>query len=230
MTILIFATTIKIGTRDRFTKAHPKGCVTTNSTYSYIVDIPFQHRFSRWTFPPSTDYFSGPSLPTQTLSRQRYAKLLLKGYCKRITIITVGVTNLCFSFLQHHSPPCLLYADLPFFSSPSLITDDSLRPDVALISPDNTLYLLELTIGLETSNRKNSSRKANTYKPLLRNLCSSYRCIHFINLSMSALGIVESSSDSVLTMIDDLGFDKISRNQISKKINNVSARCTYYIR
>ena len=49
---------------------------------------------------------------------------------------------------------CSLYADLPFFSSPSLITGDSLRPDLALISPNYTLYLLELTVGFETNIEK----------------------------------------------------------------------------
>ena len=90
---------------------------------------------------------------------------------------------------------CLLYADLPFFSSPSLITGDSLRPDLVLISPDNTLYLLELNVGFETNIEKNSSHKATKYKPLLHDLNSSYRSIHFINLSMSALGIFESSQN-----------------------------------
>ena len=130
-----------------------------------------------------------------------------------------------FSSLQN----CLLYADLPFFSSLSLITGDSLRPDLVLISPDNTLYLLELTVGFETNIEKNSSRKATKYKPLLRDLNSSYRSVHFINLSMSALGIFESSSDSMVTMMDDLGFDKNRRSQIIKKIINISVRCTYYI-
>ena len=60
-----------------------------------------------------------------------------------------------FSSLQN----CLLYTDLPFFSSPSLITDDSLRLDLVLISPVNTLYLLELTVGFETNIEKNSTRK-----------------------------------------------------------------------
>ena len=124
---------------------------------------------------------------------------------------------------------CLLYADLPFFSSPSLITGDSLRPDLVLISPDNTLYLFELTVGFETNIEKNSTRKATKYKPLLHDLNSSYRSVHFINLSMSALGIFESSSDSIVTMMDDLGFDKNRRSQIIKKIINVSVRCTYYI-
>ena len=83
-----------------------------------------------------------------------------------------------FSSLQN----CSLYADLPFFSSPSLITGDSLRPDLASISPDNTLYLLELTVGFETNIEKNSNRKATKYKPLLRDLNYRYRSINFVNL------------------------------------------------
>ena len=130
-----------------------------------------------------------------------------------------------FSFLQN----CLLYADLPYFSSPSLITGDSLRPDLVLISPDNTLYLLELTVGFETKIEKNSTLKATKYKPLLRDLNSSYRSIHFINLSTSALGIFEYSSDLIVRMMDELVFDRNSRSQIIKKIINVSVRCTYYI-
>ena len=90
---------------------------------------------------------------------------------------------------------CSLYADLPFFSSPSLITGDSLRPDLALISPDNTLYLLELIAGFETDIEKNSTRKATKYKLLLRDLSYRYRSIHFENLSMSALGIFRLCND-----------------------------------
>ena len=130
-----------------------------------------------------------------------------------------------FSSLQN----CSLYADLPFFSSPSVITGDSLRPDLALISPDNTLYLIELTVGFETNIEKNSNRKATKYKPLLRDLDYRNRSIHFVNLSMSALGIFYFSSDSLMTMMDDLGFNNNSRNQVIKKIINLSVPCTYYI-
>ena len=50
-----------------------------------------------------------------------------------------------FSSLQR----CQLYVELP--SSPSLITDDSPRPDLTLISPDNTLYILKLTVGFQAN-------------------------------------------------------------------------------
>ena len=39
-----------------------------------------------------------------------------------------------------------LYADLPFFPSPSLITGDSLRSDLVLVLNNTTVYLLELTV------------------------------------------------------------------------------------
>ena len=40
--------------------------------------------------------------------------------------------------------------------------------DLAIISPVSTFYLLGPTVGFETNREKNSSRKANKYKPLLR--------------------------------------------------------------
>ena len=85
---------------------------------------------------------------------------------------------------------CILYADLPFFSSPSLITGDSLKSDLALNSLDNILFLLELTVGFETYIENKTSPKAAKYKPIFCDLNSNYRSIHVINLSMSALGIL----------------------------------------
>ena len=60
---------------------------------------------------------------------------------------------------------CSLYADLPAFLFLSLITGDSLRPDLILISKNNDLYILELTIGVETNMEVNSDRKASKYNP-----------------------------------------------------------------
>ena len=80
---------------------------------------------------------------------------------------------------------------LIFFSSSSLVTGDFLRPDLVLISPDNILYLLELTLGFETNIESNCNRRAAKYKPLLRDLSSYYCSTHFINLSMSALGFLD---------------------------------------
>ena len=74
------------------------------------------------------------------------------------------------SSLQH----CTLFADPPSFASPSLITGDSLRPDLALISRDKTLYLLELTVGFETNIFINSSRKSAKYNSLIKKLILNF--------------------------------------------------------
>ena len=44
-----------------------------------------------------------------------------------------------------------LFADLPSFPSLSLVTGDSLRPDLFLIFNDTSVYMLELTAGFESN-------------------------------------------------------------------------------
>ena len=83
---------------------------------------------------------------------------------------------------------------ISIFPISSLTTGDSRRPDLALISPDNSLYVLELTVGFETNIEINSNRKATKYRPLLLDLKPQYRMINFANFSMGALGILEPIS------------------------------------
>ena len=130
-----------------------------------------------------------------------------------------------FSLIQH----CLVYTDLPFPPSPSLIIGDSLRPELALIAPDNSLFVLELTVRFETNIEINSNLKATKYRPLLLNLKPRYHKINFVKISMGALGILESSSDSLLYMMKELGIDNNTQKVIIKKIMNIAVRCTYYV-
>ena len=53
--------------------------------------------------------------------------------------------------------------------------------------------------------------------------------VSIIIIVMSALGIMGKSSDSLITMLDDLRFDKIASNIIMKKLMNIAIRCTYYV-
>ena len=48
-----------------------------------------------------------------------------------------------------------LYADLPGFLSPCIITVDQLRPDMLLSIGKTTLYMIELTVGFETNLNSN---------------------------------------------------------------------------
>ena len=122
-----------------------------------------------------------------------------------------------------------VYADLPSFMSPSLITGDSLRPDLLLLTGKKVLYILELTLGFETNIQANSVRKANKYTPLLQDLSSSYNKVIFINVSMGALGVMGASCDSFLSLLQDLSFDKVTQRRIIMKTINIAIRSTYYI-
>ena len=97
-----------------------------------------------------------------------------------------------------------VYADLPSFTSPYLITGESLRPDLLLLTDNNILYILELALGFETNMQVNGIRKANKYNRLVKDLSSTYNKVLFINLSMGALGVMGSSCDSFLSLLQDL--------------------------
>ena len=122
------------------------------------------------------------------------------------------------SSLQH----CTLFADLPSFASPSLITGKSL-------SQDKTLYLLELTVGFETNILTNSKRKSNKYNALIKDLNSQFSTVHFVNLSMGALGYLGTSSLNFYTMLEETGIDKAVQRDSTMKLINIAIRCSYYI-
>ena len=106
-------------------------------------------------------------------------------------------------------------------SSPSLGTGDFLPLGLALISPDNSLYVTEFS-GFETNIEINRNLNATGYKSLLHDLKSQYHKINFINVSMGALGILESSSDSILCMMKELLIDDITQKVIIKKMLNIA--------
>ena len=55
--------------------------------------------------------------------------------------------------------PSKLYVDLPGYLSPSILTGESLRPDMLLSIEDKCLYIIELTVGFETNLERNAERK-----------------------------------------------------------------------
>ena len=56
-------------------------------------------------------------------------------------------------------PNSTLYADIPGFTSPSVITGDSLRPDLVLHFQNKCLYIVALTVGFKSNLAKNANRK-----------------------------------------------------------------------
>ena len=121
---------------------------------------------------------------------------------------------------------CSNHADLPsFLSHFCFITGDCLRRDLAFVTESSSLYIIELTVGFEI----NSDRKKRKCTSLITDLTPAYSNITFVNLSMSALGTMGKSSDSLITVLDDLQFDKNKSNIIVKKLTNTAIRCTYYV-
>ena len=61
-----------------------------------------------------------------------------------------------------------VYADLPGYNSPSVMTGDEYRPDILLLTTENTLYVAELTVGHESNLENNSKRKEQKYSELVK--------------------------------------------------------------
>ena len=122
-----------------------------------------------------------------------------------------------------------LYADLPGFLSPCIITGDQLRPDMLLSIGKTTLYMIELTVGFETNLNSNAERKHEKYHRLTRDLSSDFHNIKFINLSLSALGIFGKSCEPFIDTCKELEFDKQHTDFIVRKLSTIIIRSTYYI-
>ena len=118
------------------------------------------------------------------------------------------------------SPGASLYVDFPCFHSPSIITGDHFRPDLVFVSPDNKIYILELTVGFETNLEVNAGRKRAKYQSLLETLKSKYTDIKFVNLSISSLGIFGLSCSSFFEMCDALAVDMEHRRYLISKLYN----------
>ena len=72
-----------------------------------------------------------------------------------------------------------LYFGLPSFLSPSIITGDSLRPDLVLVT-NTSPYILEQTVGFESNLQINSDRKKAKYHSLVSDLTPTFSNIKFI--------------------------------------------------
>ena len=57
----------------------------------------------------------------------------------------------------------------------------------------------------------------------------NYRCVEFVNLSMSSLGVFCDECSTFLDMMNDIGIDKKQQLYIIKKMINIAIRATYYI-
>ena len=89
--------------------------------------------------------------------------------------------------------------------------------------------MLELTGGFETNILINSNRKDAKYNSLIKDLYTQFRTVHFISLSIGALGILGTSSPTFQTMLEQLEMDKAVQRKLIMEIMNITIRNTYFV-
>ena len=72
-------------------------------------------------------------------------------------------------------------------------------------------------------------RKKEKYLNLINEMSRNYRCVRFVNLSMSSLGVFSDECSTFLDIMNDIGIDKKQHLYITKKMINIAIRATYYI-
>ena len=113
-----------------------------------------------------------------------------------------------------------LYVDLPGYLSPSIITGDTLRPDLVLTIENKCIYILELTIGFESNLQTNATRKREKYQDLINKQLNYYEEAKFVNVSISSLGVFSETSLDLIEMLKDLEMDMHCRKYLVRKIIN----------
>ena len=121
-----------------------------------------------------------------------------------------------------------LYADVNGFLNPSIITGENYRPDLLFLIQSKCLYLAELTVGFESNRNNNAVRKKEKYLNLIKEMSRNYRCVKFVNLSISSLGVFSDECSTFLDMMNDIGIEKKQQHFILiKTMINIAIRATY---
>ena len=153
-----------------------------------------------------------------------------QSYLERFTWRHDSILNFLAKTLQSTNVT-QLYADLPGFKCPSVITGDTYRPDLLLLTPNKSLYVVELTVGFETSLHNNVDRKKAKYLSFIKDLRQSrkFTSVNFVNLSVSSLSVFDKECYSLLQMLNGISLHKKHQEYCLKKITSLAVRTTYYI-
>ena len=142
-----------------------------------------------------------------------------------------------------------MLSTIPFFTVPSAPTTTGITTvficHILCISSSRSLYLLFfsflafffflllllllLLVGFESNLNNNAVHKKEKYVNLINEMSRDYRCVRFVNLSMSSLGVFCNECSTFLDMMNDIGIDKKQQRYIIKKMINIAIRATYYI-
>ena len=145
---------------------------------------------------------------------------------QEVTSTKAGTPHIIIMIIINEST---IYADIPGYLSQSIITGESLPPDLLLKINNNYLYILELTVGFEFNLDTNATRKHSKYASLLSGLERQFKCVSFGKPSMSSLGFFGNSCNSFFKMCNSLSFDQQQKRYLISKLSNIVIHTTYYI-
>ena len=100
--------------------------------------------------------------------------------------MTQSLTSLPSHF-NHYYVHSSLNADVNCSLNPSIITGENYCPYFLFLMQSTCLYVIELTAGFESNLDNGTVRKKEKYLKLIKEMSRNYRCVKFVNLSMSAL-------------------------------------------
>ena len=100
---------------------------------------------------------------------------------------------------------------------------------IIIIIQSKCLYVLELTVAFKSNLNNNAVPKKEKYLKLIKEMSRNYRCVKFVNLSLSSLGVFSHECFTFLAMMNDIGINKKQQLYIIKKMINIAIRATYYI-
>ena len=194
-----------------------------NFTIRYINNsLPTRKNMARWGLSQSPDCsfcLNPESLLHVVAGCQQY----LDRFTWRHDSILNFIAKSLQPVINVHSS---LYADVNGFLNPSIITGENYRTDLRFLIQSKCLHVLELTVGFESNLNNNAVRKKEKYVNLINEMSRNYRCVRFVNLSMSSLGVFSDECSTFLDMVNDIGIDKKQQRYIIKKMINIA---TYYI-
>ena len=124
-----------------------------------------------------------------------------------------------------------VFADIPGYPCPTIVTGTLKRPDVIIVYQEKIVIVLELTCGFVTNVKENCARKVGKYNSTTVDLKKKYEKVTFVNLSMSALGLIcrDDDGNGILQALKSIRLlEHLSKN-IIRNIINICIRTTYYI-
>ena len=79
---------------------------------------------------------------------------------------------------------------------------------IIIIIQSKCLYVPELTVAFKSNLNNNAVPKKEKYLKLIKEMSRNYRCVKFVNLSLSSLGVFSHECFTFLDMMNDIGINK----------------------